>query len=115
MPHRCLLLSHDTAAGAAAELRAKVRSALGVEVFTSSLDGDPSATPTCSFALLRLPRLRKRSELLECLTALSKFSAIPSLAVCDPSLTRWISDIAQSGIDDFLFEPYADEELRVRV
>lgn len=115
MALRCLLLARDAAVSATDELRAKVRSALGVEVFTFAQDGDPSAAPTCSFALLRLPSVRTRTEVLDCLTALRGFPTIPSLVVCDASLTPWISDIARSGIDDFLFEPYSDEELRVRV
>ena len=53
--------------------------------------------------------------MLDCLIALSGFPTIPTLVVCDASLTPWISDIARSGVDDFLFEPYSDEELRVRV
>ena len=38
MALRCLLLDRDAAVGATEELRAKVRSALGVEVYTLAQD-----------------------------------------------------------------------------
>jgi two-component system response regulator GlrR len=62
-----------------------------------------------------LPGFATRRELLRRLATARAISAPPSVAVCDPSLTEWAFDIACSGIDDFLFEPCSDEELRVRV
>ena len=115
MSLRCLLLSYDADAGAAEELRAKVHSAFGAEVWMLSLDGDAGTVPPFDFAVVRLPYLAKRAQLREALAALSSVSAFPCFAVCDASLTKWVADIAQSGIRDFLFEPYSDEELSVRL
>jgi two-component system response regulator GlrR len=114
MTLRCLLLACGAAAGTS-ELRSKLRSVLEAEVFSFPLDGDPSAIPSCGFTLVHLPGFATRRELLRRLATARAISAPPSVAVCDPSLTEWAFDIACSGIDDFLFEPCSDEELRVRV
>ena len=112
---RCLLISGGAAADAIESLRARLHATLAIEVELYPLAGDPAAAPLCDFSLLRLASHGTQTELQNAFAKLSEFGASPLLTICDASLTRWALDIEHSGTQDFLFEPYSDEELSARV
>ncbi|WP_341892306.1 sigma-54 dependent transcriptional regulator [Variovorax sp. YR752] len=93
----------------------RLQASLGVDVVNFPLAGDPASAPDCDFRLLRLASHGTYAELEATLAELDKFGTPPMLALCDESLLAWAQAIAHSAIPDFLFEPFADEELRARL
>jgi len=114
----CLLLSGGAAAestDADERLKMRLRASLGLDVVSVPLAGNPEHVPDCDFSLLRLAGHHTRAELDTTLAGPDRFGTSPLIAICDASLVKWAQAIAHSGVPDFLFEPYSDEELLARL
>jgi DNA-binding NtrC family response regulator len=118
-PHitpRCLLLSTDPAACNGNQgLRSRIRRSLGIDVASYPLAGCPERAPSFDFSLLHLADHESLAELDSSLAEPAKFGGLPLLAICEAPLARWAPTIARSGMPDFLFDPFTDEELGARV
>lgn len=115
MALRALLLASEAATTAAEALRAKLHVLLGVDASVVALAGRPHTGPIGDFVLLHLKSISVRAAISACLSASRSHPSVPILAVCDGKLATSAAEIASSGIQDFLFEPYSDEELCARL